>query len=75
MNLQCCRSNLPNKAKVYLGSPHNPENAVAPARTDEADATYEDVTDNTVPCVATAGEGIGIANDVQEGPDQVRSGW
>lgn len=75
MNLQCFRSNLPNKANLYLQSPHNPENAVAPARTDEADATYEDVTDNTVPCVATAGgEGIGITNDVQEGPDQVRSG-
>jgi hypothetical protein len=55
MNLQCFRSNLPNKAKLYLDSPYNPENAVAPERTDEADATYEDVTDNTVPCVATAG--------------------
>ena len=55
MNLQCFRSHLPNKAKLYLDSPHNPENAVAPARTDEADATHEGVTDNTVPCVATAG--------------------
>ncbi len=55
MNLQCFRSNVPNKAKLYLNSPHNPENAVAPARTDEANDTYEGVTDNTVPCVATAG--------------------
>ena len=55
MNLQCFRSHLPNKAKLYLDSPHNPENAVAPARTDEADATHEGVTNNTVPCVATAG--------------------
>ena len=55
MNLHCFWSNLLNKAKLNLDSPHNPENAVAPARTDEADATYEDVTDNTVPCVATAG--------------------
>lgn len=56
MNLQCFRSHLPNKAKLYLDSPHNPENAVAPARTaDEADATHEGVTDKTVPCVATAG--------------------
>ena len=38
MNLQCFRSHLPNKAKLYLDSPHNPENAVAPARTDEGHA-------------------------------------
>ncbi len=38
MNLQNIWSNLPNKAKQFLESPHNPENVMAPARTDE-DAT------------------------------------
>jgi hypothetical protein len=68
MNLQCFRGHLPNKAKLYLDSPHNPENAVAPARTDEADATHEGVTDNTVPCVATAGANKTVLpSDTMEG--------
>jgi hypothetical protein len=68
MNLQCFRSNVPNKVKLYLDSPHNPENAVAPARTDEAHDTYEGVTDNTVPCVATAGaDETVLPSDTMEG--------
>ncbi len=40
MNLQFFRSNVPNKVKLYLDSPHNPENAIASARTDKANDTY-----------------------------------
>jgi hypothetical protein len=63
MNLKNVWTNLPHKAKLFLLSPHNQENVVAPMR------TVKDVTEqqqqqqqqqhengaNTAPCAATGG--------------------
>ncbi len=74
MNHQNFWGNLMNKAKLFLASPHNPENAVAPERTDKDETDHHhwqqqqhEGGTNTVPCAATCAGAVLPTSDTTGG--------